>query len=114
MLALADTAAGAEDDARLQRGEVDAEAAGRDRVDDLLGDDFLHAGAADVDERRLAGDGDGFGDLADLHVGVDGDDAGAADFHGVTLEGVEPLQREGDRVVAGHELDDLELARTVA
>ena len=96
-----------------KRGEVDAEPAGRHGVDDFLGNDSLYAGAANVHERRLAGDGDGFRDLADLHVGVDRDDGGAADLHRVTLEGVEPLQREGDGVGAGHELDDLVLARAV-
>ena len=110
---LTDAAAGAEDDAGLERRQVDAQAAGGHRVDDFLGDDSLDAGAADVDERRLAGDRDGLSDLADLHVGVDGDDAVSADLDGVALEGVEPLQRERHRVSAGHELNDLELAGAV-
>ena len=66
----ADAAARAEDDARLQRREVDAEASRRNRVDDFLRDDLLHGRALNVDERRLAGDGDGFRDRADLHVAL--------------------------------------------
>ena len=67
----ADAAARAEDDAGLERGEVDAETAGRNGVDDFLRDDLLDRGALHVDERRFAGDGDRFGDRADLHVRVD-------------------------------------------
>ena len=96
-----------------KRGEVDAQPARRHVVDDLLGHDFLHVGAADVDERRLPAHGDGFRQLADTQFDVHGGDERTAELDAVALGGAEPGQGEGGSVGAREELDDLVSPRAI-
>ncbi len=106
-IGLAHSAAGAKDDAGLERRQVDAEPSGRDRVHDFFGDDFLDVRAPDIDERRLTGHGDGLRQLADAQFDVDRGDERTAELDAVALGGAEPRQRERRRVCAREELDDL-------
>ncbi len=66
----------------------------------------LIARAADVHERRLAGDGERFLDRADGHVGVHGGDELAAQLDAFAPDGGEAGQREGDGVRSRTQVDD--------
>jgi len=65
-------------DAWNQFDQARRHAAGRNRVDDLAAENALLRRALDVDERRFAGDGDGFRHAADSQIRVDGSREGAA------------------------------------
>ena len=86
----------------------------RDRRQDVLVDDGLHARALHVDDRRLAGDGDRLFEAADAQVGVDRGDEVAAQLDALALDGAEAGQRERHRVGARTKIDDAILAGVVA
>ena len=85
----------------------------RHRVDrvlrhDLPLDDVLH-----VDDRAGAGDRDGLFERADPQVGVHRRGEGRRQLDAFALDGREPGQREGDRIGARPQVDDLVLALRV-
>jgi hypothetical protein len=67
----------------------------------VLTRDALH-----VDDRRLAGDGDGLFESANPHLRVDRRGEVADDLNAFTPERVEPGQRENDSVGAGRQAHD--------
>jgi hypothetical protein len=76
------------------------------RVERLPFELRLVARAPDVDERRLAGDGEGFLDRADGHVGVHVRDELAAQLDALAPHRGKAGQREGDGVGTGAQVDD--------
>ena len=62
--------------------------------------------ALHVDDRRLAGDRDRLGDVADPQVGVHRGDERAGQLDAFAPDGVEPRQRERHRVGARPQVDD--------
>ena len=105
-------------DAREAGGQgdegVDTLRGGGQRVDDVAGRGGLLADVLRVDERRRAADRDGLLQGADGHVGVDrhGDARGQGDPF--ALDDVEAGQREGHRVGAVREVDEVESSFAVA
>jgi hypothetical protein len=97
-----------------QRRHVVGGTARRNVVDDFAVDDALPFRVLYVDDRRLAGDGDRFFERADAHLGVNLGGERACQHDAFALHRVEAAEREGHGVGAGHEIDDLKLAATVA
>ena len=78
------------------------------RVDDRAG-----GRVRGVDQRRLAGDGDGFLQLADLERDVEGDELLRADANAAVLVGLEPGERRLDGVGAGRDRGEVVFALVV-
>ena len=78
----------------------------RQRLHRLAREHLLLRHALYVHERRFAGHRDRFGELADAEVRVDGGDKSRGDIDAFAAHGSESLQREGDHVGAGPEIDD--------
>src|SRR5207253_2197011 len=70
--------------------------------------------ALNVDDRRLAGDRNGFRYTADFQLGVDRCGERAGQLDALALDGAEPRQHERDGVLAGSEIDDAVLAGAVS
>ena len=100
--------------ARNQRLNAVGAARRRNGREHIAVEDGLHARALHVDDRRLAGDGDGLFEVADAQVAVHRRDEVATELDAVTLDGREPGQRERHHVRAGTQIDDSILARVVA
>src|SRR5437870_3903336 len=81
---------------------------------DILADRGLHFRALDVDDWRLAGDGDGFLERADSQIGVDRRDERAAQLDAFALHRTEAGQRERHGIDARTEIDDSILTCVVA
>src|SRR5204863_266143 len=73
----------------------------------------LLACGLDVHDRAFTGDGDRFGEGADLQLSVHRRDEIRGQLEPVTSEGVEPGQREGDRVDAGPQIENAVLPAAV-
>ena len=78
----------------------------RKRLHRVAREDLLLRHPLHVDERRGAGHGDRFGELADAKVGVDRRDEPGGDIDAFAPHALEPLQRERHRVGAGPEVDN--------
>ena len=75
--------AGLVDAVRNQLNQVVVRPRGRNGADDVVVEHHLALDALHIDDGRLAGDGDGLGELADAHVDVDG--RGEGPFKGDAL-----------------------------
>ena len=85
----------------------------RNGRDDLLVEHGLAAHRLDVNDGRLAGDGDCFLDGADAHVNRDREDRRPGQDEAVALDVAEAWQRERQAVGAWRQLDDAVNARAV-
>jgi hypothetical protein len=104
----------ARDDAGERGADVPHHPSARQHVEEVPIDDLLLHRALHVDERRLAGDGNGLLERSDLHVAVDGGDRVGLQRDAIALEGAEALERKRDGIDAGTQIDDLELTLAVA
>ena len=84
----------------------------RDLGEQLLGEVGAHRGGRGVDDRRLAGDGDGFLQRGDLELLVDAEGLVDDDADAFALHGLEAGELEVDRVDTGRQR--LEAVRAVA
>ncbi len=96
-----------------ERREAEVRPPARERVDDVLLQRLLHFRALDVDERGLAGDGNGFLHRADPEIGVDRGDECACQLDALSPDAGKSGQREGHRIGAGIERHDAVLTRSV-
>ena len=100
-------------DARNHRGQERRIAVHRRVVDQFCREDAFAVGALHVDDRRSAGDGDGFLNRADAQFGVHGGDECAAQLNAFALDRAEPGEPERHGVDAGPEVLDAVLARLI-
>ena len=100
-------------DARLQKQDPVPASSGRGSRDRFAAEHRLTRGVLHVHDRRLAGDGDRFGERADLQLRVHRDRAGPGQFEAFAFHRTESGQREGDRITPRPEVHDLVLARVV-
>ena len=80
--------------ARDQHAQVLERPAGRHAVDDVARHDDLLLGVLQVDDRRLARDGDRFRHAADLQVGVDRRGKPGVQLDALAPDDAESLERE--------------------
>ena len=97
-----------------QRHQVVVSPRRRQRADHVVVHDRLQPHALDVDDRRLAGDGDGLFERPDRQVGVDRGDEGPGQLDAFALDAAEPGQRERHRIGAGAKVDDAVLAGAIS
>ncbi len=86
---------------------------GGNRADHLVVEHHLPAHVLHIDDGRLPGDGDGLGELADAHVGVDGCGEGPFKGDALPLDRAESRQGERDRVLSRPKIDDAVLTVAV-
>ena len=97
-------------DRRHRAGHQHETASGRDRVEQVLAEDFTARAGLHVDDRRLAGHRDRFLDRAHLHLHVERRHEVGFEQDPFARDGVEPAQREGHLVGARTQVHDPVLA----
>ena len=91
---------------RQRRQLADALRAGRQRFEQLVGDDGLAPDVRDVDHRARARYGDGFLEAADAHLAFDVGREPGGQANALTDDRREPVEGEGDAVLARTQLGD--------
>ena len=104
---------GRADHRRHERGVAEHALVGWHRIQKGARERLLLVHVLNVDERALAGDGDGLGERSDVQLNVDGGGEVRRQLDALPLGYAEARQREGDRVGARPQLRDLVLALTV-